>query len=533
MSDDELRRQLDRLSERVEPRTSDPVGSVRSLVAQRSRRRWAGRGLVAVGAAAAVGVGIVSLWPTDDAADQPVRSATTSPATTSVPAEPAANTVTELDPGPLSPRSGVALVETDGGVVVWGGTDPELPVNLTDGAFYDWDSETWTPMGEAPLGSSLDTPFGVWTGDEVVLASGTDVAAWNPGTETWRAMPPLPAEPTDLHWSGTEVIAAGAWASLDPSDGEWTAIEPPPRSLDTNDPWSAASAWVADRLVVVQTQAVDTATPRIAAATYSPADGTWIALPDQPHPDIDFVTVTTHDAHIVVADRSGLLFELDPVSGVWASVDPVPLPSSEGGFQLVSASGTLRASHSLATVRDPEGVWRTTGPVNRLPASGLEPTIDGRFLGWGTDREGELRFVVPTAEQLTASSMSSVGLIEIPLQEGEVVTESTSTEPAEPEPRSYATTISTTDASCTLQTSEADPDASIDCTDSDLAESMATRLGVDRNTLQSPGITDLDPGPLSARDRSLIIPVDDGYVVFGTYRDGDESDPLIEDGAHY
>lgn len=91
----------------------------------------------------------------------------------------------------LTARFQFLSVATDSGLLVWGGYDASSQ-SLTDGAYWDGPTQTWTTLPPAPLDQTRGDAIGVWTGNEVVVLNGVDgvtAAAFDPATFTWRRLP--------------------------------------------------------------------------------------------------------------------------------------------------------------------------------------------------------------------------------------------------------------------------------------------------------------------------------------------------------
>lgn len=85
-------------------------------------------------------------------------------------------------------------------LALWGGSDGNS--TSADGAVYDVGSDAWTVIPEGPLSGRFH-PATAWDGDRLVVGGGTDrlndageylgdIAAYDPVTGGWEALPPLP-----------------------------------------------------------------------------------------------------------------------------------------------------------------------------------------------------------------------------------------------------------------------------------------------------------------------------------------------------
>ena len=147
--------------------------------------------------------------------------------------------------GPLEMRAQPATVSLgDAGVLIWGGRG----LTPDSGAVYDPRTDRWDRLPPAP-GPGRFAAASVWTGQEAVIWGGaTDQRAfdfdpgglaWNPGTRTWRTLPPAPFGLMGARAASFPggVLFAGGNAQSYPSDpvslwldsrsGQWTQIPVP------------------------------------------------------------------------------------------------------------------------------------------------------------------------------------------------------------------------------------------------------------------------------------------------------------------
>ncbi|HUR45758.1 MAG TPA: cohesin domain-containing protein [Candidatus Saccharimonadales bacterium] len=120
-----------------------------------------------------------------------------------------------------SPRSQMMAIWTGTEMIVWGGTGDGWN-ELNDGARYNPETDTWTPMtiSNAPAGRFEHTA--VWTGNEMIVFGGLTIhdqwvskntgGRYNPATDSWTALPtdgaPNTAEQVAV-WTGTDMIVWG------------------------------------------------------------------------------------------------------------------------------------------------------------------------------------------------------------------------------------------------------------------------------------------------------------------------------------
>lgn len=363
----DLRDRFDRAAA-VTP-SPDLLATVERRIVTRGRRTTALRVAGAV-AVVALASGIAVAATGGDGADTDPTVATDPPATTeagtTTTAPPAAEPGwAEMADAPIAPRSDHLAVAMEDEVLVWGGvsltpdeTFDAPPTFLTDGAVYDPAADTWRTIPESPLPGPAT---GVWTGTEAVLVSSgppqtdpdaapgpTSAAAFDPATDTWRAVaaPPEGVGPYGiaLAWTGTHVVAVTGGdladaridttvALYDPATDTWT-------SGASTEPLSPDSVVVAtpDEVLVVggaNTDPGDDALDEVLVRAYDPEADAWRELPWglSPGSRVNMVVAWTGDRLFV---GGGMTFDgdeqarateaalLDPATGEWTEAAPAP-----------------------------------------------------------------------------------------------------------------------------------------------------------------------------------------------------------------
>ncbi len=160
-----------------------------------------------------------------------------------------------------------------GGSVVWTGREAIgwgggcCGDAWSNGTAYNPTTDTYRPLPRSPLAAS-QRPLGAWTGRELVLlVSGIDpegqpyparlarAAAYNPKTNSWRRIAPLPAVGLRLDgnavWDGKEVLvtgvggrATGAFA-YNPTTNRWRRLASLPAAR-----LGATAVWAGKQLIL-------------------------------------------------------------------------------------------------------------------------------------------------------------------------------------------------------------------------------------------------------------------------------------------
>ena len=222
---------------------------------------------------------------------------------------PAANRWRRVVPKGRSRGAGGLVVWTGREMIDWGGGC--CGDASSAGGAYDPTTNTWRPLASSPLAPS-QRPIGAWTGTEVIVfVSGLDpdgnpyparlarAAAYNPTTDTWRRIAPLPAPREDATavWDGSEVLVVGGAART---------------KHVTVGPWPLARVGLA----------------------YNPAKNRWRKLPPMASGRMDFASVWTGKELLVWGGRTTLGFSpqspptglaYKPTTNRWSSLPQAPL----------------------------------------------------------------------------------------------------------------------------------------------------------------------------------------------------------------
>jgi hypothetical protein len=224
---------------------------------------------------------------------------------------PATNRWRPLPRSPLRGRFGAGIVVWTGREMIgWGGGC--CGDAFADGAAYNPATDTWRKLPRSPLVGSQG-PIGAWTGSDVlVFLDRTDVngkpvpararaAAYNPATNTWRRIAPLPVRRggANVAWDGRELLVVGGAGApkpsgapgplprvgfaYDPQTNRWRRLAPMPSGRV-----GAAAVWTGRRLLVwggqtaAEPRDVEGAALPPHGLAYTPATNRWSALPPAP-----------------------------------------------------------------------------------------------------------------------------------------------------------------------------------------------------------------------------------------------------------
>jgi N-acetylneuraminic acid mutarotase len=132
-----------------------------------------------------------------------------------------------------SPRAHHTAIWTGREMIIWGGWSGGLHY-LGDGKRYDPATDTWHDMSSVNAPSAREYHTAIWTGREMIVWGGdgyegglrywADGARYNPETDTWSplslANAPLPRTKHTAVWTGKEMIVWGGWRTVALNDGK-------------------------------------------------------------------------------------------------------------------------------------------------------------------------------------------------------------------------------------------------------------------------------------------------------------------------
>ena len=242
-----------------------------------------------------------------------------------------------VPPAPFALQAGVTSVWTGHDVVVTGLTARVGQagfVNATENAAaYNPSSNTWRALAKAPATPSYCRRDAVWTGSQM-LVWGCRATTYDPSVNRWRRLPDAPTGHGFAVWTGRELIGwgggccgdAGADGSAyEPMTNRWRKLPRAPLAPEQ----SPLAAWDGHELLVFVSgiSAVNgrPLSPDLArGAAYDPAANRWRVL--QKRPVAGGAGVWDGSELIVVgAGRSGRVTEaFDPVANRWRRLASAP-----------------------------------------------------------------------------------------------------------------------------------------------------------------------------------------------------------------
>jgi N-acetylneuraminic acid mutarotase len=297
---------------------------------------------------------------------------------------------------------------------------------VTKAAAYDPSTNTWRKLPDPPLTEGVlgqdPNPVGcfdggdraVWTGSEVILWGITN-EAYNPATNSWRALPrhkgddPVGAG-SGVVWTGSQMIGFGGgvsgWAHTAlgaylPSTDSWRPIPSGPLS----ERLGAAVAWTGTEMVVAGGGPPPAAYSDwyADAAAYDPATRTWRKLPPMPEARAG-ATATWDGTEVLVVGgstkqsagkpvASGVAY--NPATNAWRRLPPMEL-AREGQVAVWTGSQLLVWGGADVTPQHGEAFDPVTNrwtPLPRAPLTGRAGAVgvwsETSMIVWGGSHDGK------------------------------------------------------------------------------------------------------------------------------------------------
>ncbi len=162
--------------------------------------------------------------------------------------------------GAPSPRAAMAAVWTGSRLLVWGGariegtTDSPLVMGLQDGAAYDPEADEWSPISSTALIDSTATwRVSFWTGGEMLVWDNyPNGGAYDPIQDSWRSfsIEGAPKTAGPAAWTGSQLLLGPTDAAghvYDLAHDTWTLM---PTEGQPSPRSNACSVWTGSELIV-------------------------------------------------------------------------------------------------------------------------------------------------------------------------------------------------------------------------------------------------------------------------------------------
>jgi N-acetylneuraminic acid mutarotase len=265
-------------------------------------------------------------------------------------------------------RSGHAAVWTGSRMIVWGGYNNEIFLDLSSGGRYDPMADSWTPTSETSAPSARVGHKTVWTGNSMIVWGGVDgdgylgtggrydpmVDDWTP-TTTLGA--PFPRSGHSAVWIGDSMVLWGGrnstsvfsdGARYDPVSDAWTSTSPASAPAAR---YNHSAVWNGTRMILWGGR--NFSTPLNTGALYDPAGDAWSATSLVGAP-------AARSSHAAVWTGNQMI--------IWGG------PSTTTGGRYTPATDT----------------WTATAPLNQSPTAWPQTAVwtGSLMLVWGTNSYG-------------------------------------------------------------------------------------------------------------------------------------------------
>lgn len=258
--------------------------------------------------------------------------------------------------GPFAPRANHFSAWTGSEVLIVGGSSgsTDAPL-LTSGLAYNPATDTWRDVAPMPIGiGQWPTQRTVWTGRELIVIGRTAHTEDNPETivtmsyvpvsDAWRVRAPVPDDRMAIGgvaWTGEDLIIAGGDLhyptddawAYSPATDEWRRL-PDPGFGPTE---GANAVWTGTEVFVFGGYAGGGVTPSHA---YNPATDTWRQTARPPGEWVEDHDMTWTGEVVLVGSghfgpsHSDTLMIYDPAGDEWSSSSPMPILPAERQTQV-------------------------------------------------------------------------------------------------------------------------------------------------------------------------------------------------------
>jgi len=191
-----------------------------------------------------------------------------------------------------------------------------------DGSAYNPATGAYRKLPASPLGASQHA-LGAWTGRELILfisrwnvddklrpAAEATAAAYDPATNSWHRLAPLPWRPHGGYamgtgvWDGHELLVVGAGPAArsayayDPATNRWRTLAPLPAPRV-----GGIGVWAGTRLILVGGQSVEATRSLRDGLTYDPHGNHWTRIPAGPLRDLYGATAVWTGRELILTNH--------------------------------------------------------------------------------------------------------------------------------------------------------------------------------------------------------------------------------------
>jgi N-acetylneuraminic acid mutarotase len=328
-------------------------------------------------------------------------------------------------------RTEHTAVWTGAEMIVWGGHDGNSIAKNT-GARFDPATNSWTSIATAGAPSARWGHAAIWTGTEMIIWGGYsgspnfqvvgDGARYNPQTNSWSPLSATDQPSGRLRhtavWTGSEMIVWGGFSCMacaspelatgaryDPVHNTWTATSLDPSASARG---NHTAVWTGSRMIIWGGE-IDSGTPSLVGtgAIYDPVGDSWSAVSaaNAPPPTRCHSAIWTGSEMILFGGQvnmslgcdissTGTGARYDPAGNTWSPMATAPVSSTISGAPAVWTGTRLitwfesSGARYNATADTWNGISSTGAPDERRRHTLV--WTGSRVIVWGGDWAGPL-----------------------------------------------------------------------------------------------------------------------------------------------
>lgn len=293
-------------------------------------------------------------------------------------------------------------------MIIWGGESSAGGGSTDSGGIYDPDTDSWRAMSLVDAPAARQQHTAIWTGQEMIVWGGcsavscsqifSDGARYDPETNTWTPIATAPGMISrHFHqaiWTGSRMIIWGGAGisqgmAYDPASNSWLPLSTVNSPTPT---YQGSGIWTGTEMIVwggCASYSTGSCLTHVGSGgRYNPTTDTWLPVATSGAPAARFYHTAVWTGNLMLVwggEGSTGCFNTgsayDPVADAWTSMSTGGAPEARGSHQaawaddvMVIWGGSSPAIGGNATYYQTGGRYRTTEAPTSTPSATLTPT---------------------------------------------------------------------------------------------------------------------------------------------------------------